>query len=83
MEVALCPALTLEEDRERAVADCVARIRRRGSRGEMRRLREEIRAVEARGAVADPAAVRRLIELERTERDQQIGAHRDHEPGKE
>jgi DNA primase len=73
----------VEEDRERAVADCVARIRRRTSRGEIRRLREEIRAAEARGDVPDPAAVRRLLEMERTERDQQIGAHRDHEPGKE
>jgi len=51
-------------ERDRAFADCVAAICRRGRRGEERRLREEIRTAEARGdAAAVDAAMRRLKEL--------------------
>ncbi len=49
------------DDRERAVADCIAAIRRRRRRGAVRRVREEIRAAEARGdTAAIEAAMRRL-----------------------
>jgi len=51
-------------ERDRALADCIAKIRRRGQRGEERRLRDEIRTAEARGdAAAVEAAMRRLKEL--------------------
>jgi len=51
-------------DREQAFADCIAKIRRRGQRGEERRLRDEIRTAEARGdAAAVEAAMRRLKQL--------------------
>ena len=51
-------------ERERAFADCIASIRRRGPRGEVRRLREELRAAEARGdAAGADAALRRLKQL--------------------
>lgn len=51
-------------ERERALADCIAKIRRRGQRGEERRLRDEIRTAEARGdAAAVEAAMRRLKQL--------------------
>ncbi len=51
-------------ERERAFADCIASIRRRGPRGEVRRLREELRVAEARGdAAAADAALRRLKQL--------------------
>jgi len=51
-------------DRDRALADCIAKIRRRGQRGEERRLRDEIRTAEARGdAAAVEAAMRRLKQL--------------------
>jgi len=51
-------------ERERAFADCIASIRRRGPRGEVRRLREELRAAEARGdAAAADAALRLLKQL--------------------
>jgi DNA primase len=48
-------------ERERALADCIAAIRRRRRRNVLHRVREEIRAAEARGdlAAAD-AAMRRL-----------------------
>ncbi|HUE30007.1 MAG TPA: toprim domain-containing protein, partial [Verrucomicrobiae bacterium] len=48
-------------ERDRALADCIAAIRRRGQRGEERRLRDEIRTAEARGdAAAAEASMRRL-----------------------
>src|SRR5207245_1622145 len=51
-------------ERERALADCIARIRRRGARGEERRVRDEIRAAQARGdSEAVEAAMRRLKQL--------------------
>ena len=51
-------------ERDRALADCIAKIRRRGQRGEERRLRDEIRTAEARGdAAAVEAAMRRLKQL--------------------
>jgi DNA primase len=51
-------------EREQAVADCIAAIRRRGQRSALRGLREEIRAAESRGdAVAVSAAMRRLQAL--------------------
>ena len=50
--------------RERMLADCIAAIRRRGQRGEERRLRDEIHAAEARGdAAAVEAAMHRLKRL--------------------
>jgi len=53
-----------EEDRERAIADCIARIQGRPTRRLQARLREELRAAEARGddAAAD-AAIRQLRDL--------------------
>jgi len=51
-------------ERDRELADCIAKIRRRGQRGEERRLRDEIRTAEARGdAAAVEAAMRRLKQL--------------------
>ena len=51
-------------ERDRALADCIAKIRRRGQRGEERRLRDQIRTAEARGdAAAVEAAMRRLKQL--------------------
>src|SRR5206468_3063944 len=51
-------------ERERALADCIAHIRRRGPRGEERRVRDEIRAAQARGdSEAVEAAMRRLKQL--------------------
>ena len=69
------------------MTDCLGAIRRRRQRGETRRLRDEIRAAEARGDTAAVAAAARrlqmLLDTEPTERTPQIGAHRDHEPGKD
>ncbi|TMA53041.1 MAG: DNA primase [Deltaproteobacteria bacterium] len=74
-----------EEDRARAVADCIAAIRRRRQRGETRRLRDEIRAAEARGdAAASAAAVRelqRLMDPDSTQKAHKIGVDREDEPG--
>ena len=74
-----------EEDRARAVADCIAAIRRRRLRGETRRLRDEIRAAEARGdAAASAAAVRelqRLMDPDSTQKAHKIGADREDERG--
>jgi hypothetical protein len=60
------------EERERALADCIAAIRRRRQRGAVRRLREEIRAAEARGdagAVADGMRrLKTLMDAEHTEK---------------
>src|SRR5205814_2539678 len=51
-------------ERERALADCIARIRRRGARGEERRVRDEIRAAQARGeSGAVEAAMRRVKQV--------------------
>jgi len=53
-----------DEDRERALADCIARIRARRQRRLQSRLREEIRAAEARGdAAAAQAAMLQLKNL--------------------
>jgi DNA primase len=61
-----------DEDRERAVADCIARIRARGQRRARGRLREELRAAEARGDEAAAAAARRalksLMDAEQTDK---------------
>jgi len=53
-----------DDDRQRAVADCIARIRSRRLEGLRGRLREEIRAADARGdAEASQQALRRLKDL--------------------
>jgi DNA primase len=53
-----------EEDRERAVADCIARIRARGRRRVRSHLQEALRAAQARGDVeAEREAMRQLHEL--------------------
>jgi len=53
-----------DEDRERALADCVAAIRARRQRRAQGRLREELRAAEARGDTAGALeAMRRLRDL--------------------
>ena len=58
--------------RERAVADCIAAIRRRRQRGVVRRLTEELRIAERRGDDATADAVKRelqhLIESEPNEK---------------
>ena len=60
------------EARERAVADCIAAIRRRRQRGVVRRLTEELRIAERRGddAAADAAKreLQHLIESEPNEK---------------
>jgi DNA primase len=60
------------EDRERAVGDCIARIRARGQRRRRGQLQEELRAAEARGDAAGVETVMRrlksLIESEQTEK---------------
>jgi DNA primase len=54
----------LDEDRERAIADCLASIRSRPARRLQSRLREELRAAEARGDVAAAqAAMQQLRDL--------------------
>ncbi|HLY38107.1 MAG TPA: DNA primase [Candidatus Binatia bacterium] len=60
-------------ERERALADCIAAIRRRRRRNALHRVREEIRAAEARGdlAAAD-AAMRRLQGLMEAEPTQKV-----------
>jgi DNA primase len=50
-----------EGDRERALADCVARIRDRRTRHLRGRLREELRAAESRGDDAAAEAVKRQL----------------------
>ena len=50
------------EDRERALADCIAAIRRRRQQDLTRRLREDLRAAEARGDEAAADAVRRELQ---------------------
>lgn len=53
-----------DEDRQRAVADCIGRIRSRRLEGLRGQLREEIRAADARGdADASQQALRRLKDL--------------------
>ena len=53
-----------DEDRERALTDCIARIRARRQRRQQSHLREEIRAAEARGdAAAAQAAMQQLKNL--------------------
>jgi len=60
------------EERERALADCIAAIRRRRQRGVMRRLTEALRAAEARGDEAAAAAakqqLKRVMDSEHTEK---------------
>jgi DNA primase len=50
------------EDRERALADCIAAIRRRRQQDLARRLREDLRAAEARGDEAAADGIRRELQ---------------------
>jgi DNA primase len=55
---------TEDDDRQRAVADCIARIRARRNDGLRGQLREQMRAADARGDVeASQQALRRLQDL--------------------
>jgi hypothetical protein len=51
-----------EEDRQRAVADCIARLRARRHRRTAARLHEEIAAAESRGDTAAVAALMRELQ---------------------
>jgi DNA primase len=62
-----------DEDRERAVADCIARIRERRHREVRAGLLEELRAAQSRGdAAAVEAAMRRLQDLRVTEHTEKV-----------